>query len=130
MNATPSFVAFNSNTRTGYSGLAIEATEESFRLGICSRTLQVRNAILAAISETDDCAAVTFAQLAAITELDLSDPTQDTVSTDPNVNTDTNLRDDIETLQSGDFGRPYRTNGARFEIQPLNYAGRRHIQRS
>ena len=102
MNATPSFAAFNTNTRTGYSGLTIEATEQTFRLGICSRTQQVQDAILDQISQVNDCAAVTLAQLAAITELDLSDPTQNPVSPDE-VNNDRDERDDITELTSADF---------------------------
>ena len=85
----------------GYSGFAIVAGEalviEEITVDICSRTDQVEAAILAAITETNDCMEVTADQLARITELDLSDPTQEDVSTDE-LSTD-----DITMLRSGDF---------------------------
>ena len=53
-------------------------------VNICNRTAAVETAILAAISDTNDCTMVTDTQLTAITELDLSGQ-------------------GIDSLQSGDF---------------------------
>ena len=64
VTTSQTFPAFNGNT--GYSGLAIEASEQSFQSGICNRTQQVQDAILVALSMSD-CAAVTAALLAGIT---------------------------------------------------------------
>ena len=52
--------------------------------GVCDRTEQVRDAIVAAVSGVDECADVTESHLSAITSLDLSD-------------------EGIASLQSGDF---------------------------
>ena len=53
---------------TGYSGFTLASGPDLTRqMGICSRTQEVRIAILAAIPETNDCAMVTSAQLAGIT---------------------------------------------------------------
>ena len=39
--------------------------------GICDRTQQVQDAILAALADVDDCAAVTVANLDSITDLQM-----------------------------------------------------------
>ena len=52
--------------------------------GICDRTQQVRDEILNALSDVDDCAAVTVADLATVTELYI-------------------VRKNVTALQSGDF---------------------------
>ena len=52
--------------------------------GICDRTQQVHEAIVAALSGVDDCAAVTVADLAGITDLEL-------------------ISKNIDSLKSGDF---------------------------
>ncbi len=56
---------------------------------VCSRTAQVRDAILAAISGVDACADVSEAHLSGITELDLSG--------------DENVSNHISSLKKGDF---------------------------
>ena len=87
---------------SSYSGLAIEATTQSFRLGICDRTPQVRDAILVGLS-MNDCAQVTLSQLTGITTLDLSDPTPNDASADTNGDTISDDMDDITSLRSEDF---------------------------
>ena len=60
----------------------LPSTEDA--TGVCDRTEQVRDAIVAAVSGVDECADVTESHLSAITSLDLSD-------------------EGIGSLQSGDF---------------------------
>ena len=74
-----------SSIPSGYSGFVLEAGSPLGIGGVCSRTPQVRRAIVAVINDPDQsptppdtpvtCNTVTNAQLAGITELDLSDPT-------------------------------------------------------
>ena len=72
-------------TGVGYGGFEL-ATGDPLVIGdgFCSRTQQVQTAILAAITETNECTEVTVDQLTAITELDL-------------------FNQSITALQSGDF---------------------------
>ena len=64
--------------------LALPATAHAQPSGICDRTQQVRDAIVAAIAGVSDCADVTTTQLANVSALSLG-------------------RADITSLQSGDF---------------------------
>ena len=106
---------FNSKTNEGYTGFELAKGDtlanSRFKLaksdtlvigdGICNRTPQVRDEIVAVINDPDQsptppsipvrCSTVTDTQLAAITELDLSDYTPDDDA------------DDITALQAGDF---------------------------
>ena len=70
---------------SGYSGFQLASGPDlTVQTGICNRTSQVQTALLAAITETNDCAMVTIAQLETITNLDLNSQS-------------------IASLQSGDF---------------------------
>ena len=91
----------------GYSGFGFaEVPQLDIRRNICNRTPQVQTAILNAINAMDGvsdvtCETATADQLAAITELDLSDPTPlvdgaDDIDDNGNPN-------DIASLQSVDF---------------------------
>ena len=54
-----------------FGGLALPATAQAQTTGICDRTQKVYEAILGELSGVSDCAAVTAADLASITVLDL-----------------------------------------------------------
>ncbi|WP_428097661.1 fibronectin type III domain-containing protein [Candidatus Rariloculus sp.] len=66
--------------RIAINGYAVGGTTT----GICDRTQQVQDAILAALADVDDCAAVTDADLASLTSLDMTSQ-------------------NIASLKSGDF---------------------------
>ena len=81
---------------TGYEGFKL-ASGAALNVGdgVCGRTPQVRDAIVAALSDVDDCRAVTNALLTTIDALDLTDPTPNDGAGE--------TEDDIATLKSGDF---------------------------
>ena len=56
-----------------FGGLALLATAQAQTTGICDRTQQVQDEILRQLSAVSDCAAVTVADLATVTELSLED---------------------------------------------------------
>ena len=56
---------------TAGGGDAAEAGPVTPTPGICDRTQLVQDAILAALADVDDCAAVTVADLATITDIDI-----------------------------------------------------------
>ena len=76
--------AADGNTTETYMVTVTRAAPDTTASGICGRTQQVQDAILAEISGVDDCAAVTDADLAGITHLQI-------------------VRKSITSLKSGDF---------------------------
>ena len=58
---------------TGYSGIDIQEKIQSLIVGICDRTQQVQDAILAQLPEITDCSDVSNAHLSEITLLNLSE---------------------------------------------------------
>ena len=98
LSSNPSNIEDSFAFSSGYGGFVLAAGDDlTVESGICDRTPQVRDAILAELSITD-CNLVTPADLNAITTLDVSGPTIEGFQ-----NFIDNQYDKIDALQEGDF---------------------------